>query len=73
MRLFSLHFVKTGVFSVEVGRYLREAFELRQMSDYEEFIYPSTEQVSESIANAEKFIAEAEMVWHEIRGKLREK
>ena len=56
---FSLHFVKTGLFSKESGRYLREAFELRQRCDYREFVEIQQEQVNEVIQHAEKFMHES--------------
>ena len=59
LSLFSLHFVKTGIFSKESGRYLREAFELRQRCDYREFVEIQQEQVNEVVRHAEKFIHES--------------
>jgi len=59
LSLFSLHFVKTGIFSKESGRYLREAFELRQRCDYREFVEIQPEQVNEVVQHAEKFIHES--------------
>ncbi len=59
LSLFSLHFVKTGIFSKESGRYLREAFELRQQCDYREFVEIQAEQVSEVVEHAEKFVHES--------------
>lgn len=59
LSLFSQHFVKTGMFSAELGRHLREAFELRQKCDYREFVEIEKEQVEEVIANAGRFIKEA--------------
>ena len=59
LSLFSLHFVKTGIFSKESGRYLREAFELRQQCDYREFVEIEPEQVNEVLEHAEKFILES--------------
>ena len=59
LSLFSLHFVKTGIFSKESGRYLREAFELRQQCDYREFVEIEPEQVNEVCEHAEKFILES--------------
>ena len=35
IRLFSLHFVKTGQFSPEWSNTLKEAYDLRQLSDYD--------------------------------------
>ena len=60
LSLFSRHFVKTGCISIEAGRHLREAFELRQNCDYREFVEISKEQVAEVTQNAEAFIAEVQ-------------
>ncbi len=64
--LFGEHFVKTGAFSRDAGRYLREAFEFRQDADYKLFIEPTDEQVRDMIAHAELFLCEAERVWQNI-------
>jgi uncharacterized protein (UPF0332 family) len=60
LSLFSRHFVKTGQISIEAGRHLREAFELRQNCDYREFVDISKDQAEEVIQNAQAFIAEAQ-------------
>ena len=60
LSLFSRHFVKTGQISIEAGRHLREAFELRQNCDYREFVYISKDQAEEVIQNSHAFIAEAQ-------------
>ncbi len=56
LSLFNRYFVKTGEFSLEDGRHLQEAFELRQGSDYREFVQITREQVQEAIAKAEAFL-----------------
>ena len=60
LSLFSRHFVKTGCISIEAGRHLREAFELRQNCDYREFVEISKEQAEEVAKNAKAFISEAQ-------------
>ncbi len=55
IRLFTLHFIKTGLFPVSSGKHLADAFELRQRCDYREFTNVSSEQVRESINNARDF------------------
>ena len=62
LSLFSQHFVKTGHISIEAGRHLREAFELRQNCDYREFVEISKSQTDEVIQNAKAFIAEVQKV-----------
>lgn len=54
--LFNRYFVKTGEFSVEDGRHLQEAFELKQGSDYREFVQITSEQVQETVTKAEAFL-----------------
>ena len=60
LSLFSRHIVKTGQISIESGRHLREAFELRQNCDYREFVEITKDQAEEVIQNARAFIAEAQ-------------
>lgn len=60
LSLFSRHFVKTGQISIESGRHLREAFELRQNCDYREFVEITKDQAEEVIQNTHAFIAEAQ-------------
>jgi uncharacterized protein (UPF0332 family) len=60
LSLFSQHFVKSGQVSIEAGRHLREAFELRQNCDYREFVEISRDQAEEVTQNARAFIAEAQ-------------
>ncbi len=65
--LFGKHFVKTGEFSAAAGRHLREAFELRQKSDYREDFDPAEAQAREVITHAEEFLSEADQLWSTIR------
>lgn len=62
LSLFNRYFVKTGEFSVEDGRHLQEAFELRQGSDYREFVQIEPSQVQETMANAEIFLQHTRQV-----------
>lgn len=63
LSLFGEHFVKTGIFSPEAGRHLRQAFEIRQKCDYQPFVVPTTSQVAEIIESAARFLDEAQNVW----------
>ena len=56
LSLFNRYFVKTGELPLEDGRHLQEAFELRQGSDYREFVQITCEQVQETVAKAEAFL-----------------
>lgn len=59
--LFSLHFVKTGIFSIEYAQILNSLFNNRQAGDYEDFVYcdenlytqlrPQTEDLIVAISN----------------------
>jgi uncharacterized protein (UPF0332 family) len=62
LSLFSRHFIKTGEFPVDYGRYLREAFELRQGADYREFVQLTPEQVQEALAHAKTFLQHTRQV-----------
>jgi uncharacterized protein (UPF0332 family) len=59
LSLFNRHFVKTGELPLEDGRHLQEAFELRQGSDYREFVQITREQAQETSAKAEVFLKHA--------------
>ena len=53
---FGEHFVKTGIFSKEMGRNLNRAFEKRQLSDYEYTFTFEEEEVNELLENGRDFI-----------------
>ena len=55
---FNRRFIKDGVFSPEMGRYLNIAFEARQESDYKEFVELTKENVKELLIHAETFVNE---------------
>lgn len=65
--LFGKHFVKSGEFSSAAGRHLREAFELRQKSDYREDFDPTEAQAIEIVSHARDFLAEANQLWCQIQ------
>ena len=50
-------YIKTGIFPVEMSDYIREAFDVRDESDYDDFYVVSKEEVAEQIENAEIFLA----------------
>jgi uncharacterized protein (UPF0332 family) len=56
LSLFNRYFIKTGEFPLEDGRHLQEAFELRQGSDYREFVRITLEQAQETLAKAGVFL-----------------
>ena len=67
LSLFGQHFIKTGEFSAEAGRYLRQAFELRQECDYEDLMEATQQQAEEIITHAGLFLAEAKRVWERLQ------
>jgi uncharacterized protein (UPF0332 family) len=48
-------YIKTGVLETEYSDIIREAFDYRSDSDYDDFYVISKEEVLEQIANAKKF------------------
>ena len=55
--LFDKEFVKTGMFKIEFSRWLHDAFDLRQRSDYVAQIQVSKEEASQMLAQAKAFVA----------------
>ena len=53
------HFVRPGVFPRELARQLSLAFEMRNDSDYEDFITPEPSELTEMLANARSFVQKA--------------
>jgi len=53
---FNRRFIKEGIFEKELGRFLNQAFELRQQEDYREYTTLNLEQISPYIEKAESFI-----------------
>lgn len=53
---FNKHFIKGGLLPEALGRALNKAFELRQRSDYREYVDPTHEQVAPFIEESTAFI-----------------
>lgn len=53
---FGLHFVKTGLLSVEQGRLFRQLFTMRLTGDYDDFFGLTEEDVTPMIEPTEAFI-----------------
>ncbi len=53
---FGDHFVKTGIFPIEMGRELNRAFEKRQIGDYEYTFVISKSEAEEIFKNGEMFV-----------------
>lgn len=52
---FRKQYIKTGIFEIELSDIIREAFDIRSDSDYDDYYILSKEDVEEQIVNAEKF------------------
>ncbi len=56
--IFDKEFVKTGMFTKELSRWLHNAFDLRQRSDYAPQIQVSDEEAVQVLEEAREFVAE---------------
>jgi len=59
-KMFGLHFVKTGLFSKQLGNFYSEIFDLRQTGDYDDYIVYKKSDVLDLIIPAREFIDEVE-------------
>ena len=57
---FNQFYIKTGLFGNSLSKVIKNAFEIRQGADYEDFYLVSVEEIEQQIKNAEIFIAEIE-------------
>jgi len=53
---FGEYFVKTGIFSKEMGRELNRSFEKRQIGDYEYTFVISKDEAEEILENGKRFV-----------------
>ncbi|MCK4905873.1 HEPN domain-containing protein [bacterium] len=67
--LFNQHFVKTGVVGNDMGKLLAEAKDIREESDYGDFIIVSEEEAKGQINNSKKFIQEIKQTLEKITSK----
>jgi uncharacterized protein (UPF0332 family) len=58
--LIDQHFVKPGILSKEMSRFLHKAFDMRQIGDYREFFELDPEQVLEILRYAKEFVTYVE-------------
>ena len=65
IRLFSLHFVKTGQFSPEWSNTLKAAYDLRQLSDYDADFTGTLAEAEMLLEKAKTFVAEVERILNE--------
>lgn len=52
---FRKQYIKTGIFDIELSDIIKEAFDVRSDSDYDDYYLISKEEVLEQIGNAELF------------------
>ena len=52
----SMHFVKTGILSVEDGKLLKVMFDLRHEGDYEDFIDVQSEDIDEYMPQVSELV-----------------
>ncbi len=60
--LFDRDFVKQGIFKKDYSRWLHDAFDLRQRSDYAAEYHVSGEEAEKTLKNAELFVDEVKKV-----------
>ena len=65
IRLFSQHFVKTGQVSPEWAKILSDAYELRQLSDYDADFTGTLASAEMLLGKAKTFVAEVEKILNE--------
>ena len=64
--LFNQHFIKTGVVAKEFGRMLMKGKDLRQDSDYKDFVETSMEEAQDQYNDAKKFIEQIEDILNQL-------
>lgn len=57
---FRKEYIKTGIFAVELSDMIKEAFDIRSDSDYDDYYLISRQEVLEQIENAEFFYQQVE-------------
>jgi uncharacterized protein (UPF0332 family) len=57
LSLFNKHFVKTGLISVELGKFYSRLFDTRIESDYADFVTVDVKEISDNLKTAEFFIS----------------
>lgn len=57
---FDRYFVKTGIFEKSFSHIAHSAFDVRQVSDYEDYAAPTAEQAERQVENAARLILEVE-------------
>jgi uncharacterized protein (UPF0332 family) len=57
---FDRYYVKTGIIEKEFSHIIHSAFDIRQVTDYEDYIIPTSEQAKQQFDNATKLFKEVE-------------
>lgn len=57
---FDRYYVKTEIFDKELSHIVHSAFDVRQVSDYEDYVMPTEEQARQQFTNAARLIEEVE-------------
>lgn len=57
---FRKEYIKTGIFDIELSDIIKEAFDVRSDSDYDDYFVISKEEVKQQIENAEYFYIKIE-------------
>lgn len=57
---FDRYYVKTGIFEKHYSHIIHSAFDVRQVSDYEDYMMPTAEQAQQQLDNARKLLEEVE-------------
>ncbi len=60
--VFHKEFVKSGLFPKEVAKFLDVAFDLRNKSDYRDFVLPEKDRIVELIDEAKQFLLQTEKI-----------
>jgi len=63
--IFDRDFVKKGIFTKNFSRWLHDAFDLRQRSDYAALYRPAMDEVEKTLENAESFVKEVKKILSE--------
>ena len=57
IRMFGLHFVKTGLVSEDIGAFYSQVFEFRQAGDYDDWVVIEEKDVMPLMDKIEEFIS----------------
>ncbi len=61
-QMFGLHFIKTGLIELSLGKFYSRLFDLRQTGDYDDFLDFSQEEVLDLLSPADELITHIETI-----------